>query len=99
MGHIHPNILPDKKKHLQTHQIIHQNTTIPAKLQNHGKKKTEFESLPSPFSQKIAVDPSNPIPILTRRASMVCWIIFSDVLSKALVASSRKRNDAFFNLR
>jgi hypothetical protein len=26
--------------------------------------------------------------------SMVCWIIFSELLSKALVASSRKRKEA-----
>mmetsp|Transcript_34980 Transcript_34980/g.75532 ORF Transcript_34980/g.75532 Transcript_34980/m.75532 type:complete len:117 (-) Transcript_34980:142-492(-) len=38
-----------------------------------------------------------PLSLLELILSMVCWIIFSDVLSKALVASSRKRNDAFFN--
>mmetsp|Transcript_32662 Transcript_32662/g.52567 ORF Transcript_32662/g.52567 Transcript_32662/m.52567 type:complete len:87 (+) Transcript_32662:2477-2737(+) len=37
-----------------------------------------------------------PVVELVPMCSMVAWIIFSDVLSSALVASSRNSKEAFF---
>jgi len=76
MGHIHPNILLTRKnisKHIKSSTKIQQIKQFQQNCKTTEKKTTELESLPSPFSQKIAEldpSPSHPHPESSDTASI-----------------------------